>query len=103
MIKIFLKSKNKKNEFEVKENTTLLQIAHENNIEIEGSCDGSMACSTCHIIIDSQWFKELKPACVEEKEMLTLIPNYQKYSRLGCQINITKKLNGLQFKLPEEH
>ena len=70
------------------------------NIAIEGSCDGSMACSTCHVIIHKDWLTKIPAPCIDEKEMLSLLPNFTKNSRLGCQIVITEKLEGLQFSLP---
>ena len=77
-----------------------MDLAKQEGISIEGSCDGSMACSTCHVIIDEAWVNKIPAPCVDEKEMLSLLSNYNKNSRLGCQIIITNKLNGLKFKIP---
>ena len=101
MPKIFLiKDKNKK-KIKVEEEITILDIAFREKLDIEGSCGGEMACSTCHIIIDSIWYSKLLPPCMNEKEMLKLLPNYDKNSRLGCQILITKNLDGLHFRIPK--
>ncbi len=83
------------------EDSTVLEIARNENVDIEGSCEGSMACSTCHVIISRKWYNKLNPPSLEEMEMLELLPNYSKYSRLGCQIKLTKKLDGITINLPE--
>ena len=103
MPKIIFIDKGKKKEILVDENQTILEIARKENIEIEGSCEGSMACSTCHILVDNKWFAKLNPPCIDEKEMLELLPNYQKNSRLGCQVIITKYLDGFIYKIPKEN
>ena len=101
MPSVIFKTSNKIKRVKVKENASILEVARNENIEIEGSCEGSMACSTCHVIVPSKWYKKLEPPALEELEMLELLPNYNKYSRLGCQIKITKNLNGITINLPE--
>ena len=90
-------------EIVVHEKQNILEISRKENIDIEGACEGSMACSTCHIIVDNKWYGKLKPPCINETEMLELLPNYQKNSRLGCQVIITKKLDGFIYKIPKEN
>ena len=85
---------------EAKDGMTLLDVAWENNLEIEGACGGVMACSTCHLIIDSNWSEKLPEATDEESEMLDLTWGRKKNSRLGCQIKVTNDLNGLIVSLP---
>ena len=102
MTKIFFIKNNKKKEILVKENQNILEISRKENLDIEGVCEGSMACSTCHIIVDNKWYDKLKPPCINELEMLELLPNFQKNSRLGCQVIITKNLDGLICKTPKE-
>ena len=81
---------------------TLLSIAHANKIPIEGACEGSMACSTCHVIVDPEWIGRLKEASEEESDMLDLAYGITKTSRLGCQILLTDELDGLVVTLPRE-
>ena len=88
--------------FDIEENKTILDLARKENIDIEGSCEGSMACSTCHILINKDWVNKLPLPCIDEREMLSLLTNFKENSRLGCQIVITKKLNGLKFSIPED-
>ncbi len=79
---------------------SVLEIAHRNNIDLEGACEGSLACSTCHVIVDEQWFELLPTATEDEEDMLDLAFGLTHTSRLGCQIIITEELDGLTLKLP---
>lgn len=79
---------------------SVLEIAHKHGIDIEGACEGSMACSTCHVIVDPAWYGKLKPAAEEEEDMLDLAFGLTKTSRLGCQIVMTPELDGLTVRLP---
>jgi 2Fe-2S ferredoxin len=81
---------------------TLLEVARENDIDIEGACDGSMACSTCHIIVDKKWYPELQEPSEDEEDMLDLAFGLTRTSRLGCQIEMTEELDGLVVSLPKE-
>ena len=81
---------------------TLLQVAHKHGIDIEGACEGVMACSTCHLVIDAAWYDKLKPASEEEDDMLDLAYGLTRTSRLGCQILMTEELDGLVVNLPVE-
>src|SRR3954467_15925664 len=79
---------------------SVLEIAHKNDIDIEGACEGSLACSTCHVIVDPEWYELLKEASEDEEDMLDLAFGLTATSRLGCQIIITEELDGLVVKLP---
>jgi 2Fe-2S ferredoxin len=79
---------------------SVLEIAHRHGIDIEGACEGSLACSTCHVIVDPEWYELLKDATEDEEDMLDLAFGLTKTSRLGCQIIITEELDGLTVKLP---
>ena len=79
---------------------TILEIAHENNIPIEGACEGSLACSTCHVILEQKVYNELPEPTEAEEDMLDLAFNLSHTSRLGCQIVVTKELDGMVIKLP---
>lgn len=82
------------------EGDSLLAIAHNNDIDIEGACEGNMACSTCHVIVDKEHFDKLDVATEEEEEMLDLAFDLHATSRLGCQIVMSKELDGLVVTLP---
>ena len=79
---------------------SVLEIAHKNDIDIEGACEGSLACSTCHVIVDPEWYELLKEASEDEEDMLDLAFGLTATSRLGCQIIVTEELDGLVVKLP---
>ncbi len=99
---IFVENSGERREIEAPAGKSLLDIAHANNIDIEGACEGVMACSTCHLIVDPDWYDKLKPASEEEDDMLDLAFGLTKTSRLGCQILLTEELDGLVVKLPVE-
>ncbi len=80
---------------------SVLEVAHKNDIDIEGACGGSLACSTCHVIVDEKDFERLEPASDDEEDMLDLAFDLQKTSRLCCQIIVTNDLDGLTVKLPK--
>nr|WP_174197618.1 ferredoxin family 2Fe-2S iron-sulfur cluster binding protein [Orientia tsutsugamushi] len=79
---------------------SLLEVAHQNKIDLEGACEGSLACSTCHVIVDPSWYQKLPLPVEEEEDMLDLAFGLTNTSRLGCQIIITEELDGLIVKLP---
>ena len=79
---------------------SVLEIAHRHGVDIEGACEGSLACSTCHVIVDPAWFAKLAKPTEDEEDMLDLAFGLEKTSRLGCQIVITEALDGLVVRLP---
>ena len=80
---------------------SVLEVAHQNDIDIEGACEGSMACSTCHVIVEPEWFDRLAEPSEDEEDMLDLAFGLTRTSRLGCQIVIRDDLDGLTVRLPE--
>jgi 2Fe-2S ferredoxin len=79
---------------------SVLEVAHKHGVDIEGACEGSLACSTCHVIVDPAWFAKLARPTEDEEDMLDLAFGLEKTSRLGCQIVMTRELDGLVVKLP---
>jgi 2Fe-2S ferredoxin len=79
---------------------SVLEIAHKHGVDIEGACEGSLACSTCHVIVDPTWFRKLATPTEDEEDMLDLAFGLEKTSRLGCQIVMTNELDGLVVRLP---
>ena len=81
---------------------SIMEIAHKNKIyEIEGACEGSLACATCHVIISPEWFEKLSDISEAEEDMLDIAFNLSKTSRLSCQIKMCAELDGLVVALPE--
>ncbi len=79
---------------------SVLEIAHRHDIDIEGACEGSLACSTCHVIVDPAWFGKLATPSEDEEDMLDLAFGLEKTSRLGFQIVMSDQLDGLTVRLP---
>lgn len=89
-------------EIAVEVGKSLLDIAWDNDLDVEGACGGVMACSTCHVIVDPDWIDKLPLPGEEEEEMLDLAWGLTRTSRLGCQITMTEALDGLEVSLPSE-
>ncbi|WP_342270500.1 ferredoxin family 2Fe-2S iron-sulfur cluster binding protein [Rickettsia endosymbiont of Orchestes rusci] len=79
---------------------SILEIAHQNGIDLEGACEGSLACATCHVILDEEFYHKLKKPSEAEEDMLDLAFGLTDTSRLGCQIIITEELDGIKVRLP---
>ena len=101
-VKIVFVEKGEKKEFEVPVGYSVLEVAHNNNINLEGACEGSLACSTCHVIVDKAFYNKLTPPTEDEEDMLDLAFGLTPTSRLGCQIIMTKELDGLTVIVPDE-
>src|ERR671932_934162 len=97
---IFIERDGTRREVDAPIGLSVLEIAHKHGIDLEGACEGSLACSTCHIIVDPEWYELLKEATEDEEDMLDLAFGLQQTSRLGCQIIMTEALDGLVVKLP---
>jgi ferredoxin, 2Fe-2S len=96
----FIERDGKRREVDAPLGLSVLEIAHKHGVDIEGACEGSLACSTCHVIVDPEWHELLKDATEEEEDMLDLAFGLTQTSRLGCQIIMTEELDGLTVKLP---
>lgn len=89
-------------EAEAEAGAVLLDVGQSIGQPLEGTCEGQMACSTCHVIVDPEWFPKLPPAREEEEDMLDLAAAATRYSRLSCQILLTEALDGLTVRIPPE-
>ena len=97
---IFVLPDGNKKEVEAPVGLSVLEIAHRNDVPLEGACEGSLACSTCHVIVDKDDYERLPEATEDEEDMLDLAFGLTHTSRLGCQITITDELDGLKVSLP---
>ncbi|KAI9593244.1 2Fe-2S ferredoxin-type domain-containing protein [Syncephalis fuscata] len=79
---------------------SLLDIAHDNDVDLEGACEASLACSTCHVILEPDVFDRLEEPSDEENDMLDLAFGLTETSRLGCQVIMSKDLDGIRVRLP---
>lgn len=82
--------------------TSLLDVAQGAGMPLEGTCEGQMACSTCHVIVAPEWFDRLPPASDDEEDMLDLAADVARTSRLSCQIVLSEALDGLEVRIPGE-
>jgi ferredoxin len=80
----------------------LLDVAQAAGMPLEGTCEGQMACSTCHVILPPEWFAKLPPAVEDEEDMLDLAAGACRTSRLSCQIVLTDALDGIEVRIPAE-
>lgn len=80
----------------------LLAVAQAAGMPLEGTCEGQMACSTCHVVIAPDWFDRLLPASEDEEDMLDLAAGVTRTSRLSCQIELGEELDGLEVRIPGE-
>ena len=99
---IFVERDGTRREFDVPVGLSVMEIAHQHDIDLEGACEGSLACSTCHVIVDPNDFDRLSDPTEDEEDMLDLAFGLTPTSRLGCQIIMTEELDGLTVTLPSE-
>ena len=96
----FIERDETRREVEAPLGLSVLEIAHKHGVDIEGACEGSLACSTCHVIVDPGWYSKLERTTEDEEDMLDLAFGLEETSRLGCQIVMTEALDGLVVRLP---
>jgi len=103
MVKVtFITAQDQRVEREAEAGTRLLEVGQNAGLPLEGTCEGQMACSTCHVIVTPEWFEKLAPASDDEEDMLDLAAGVTRTSRLSCQIVLTDALDGLEVRVPEE-
>ncbi|XP_035637345.1 ferredoxin 1b [Oncorhynchus keta] len=88
----------------VTEGQTLLDVVVNKNLDISGfgACEGTLACSTCHLIFDKTFYEKMEPTVDEEMDMLDLAYGLTKTSRLGCQVTVQKWMDGMTVQVPQE-
>mgnify|MGYP000013904347 CR=1 FL=1 len=96
----FVNRDGSRTECEAPAGLSLIEIAHRNNVDIEAACEGSLACATCHVIVEDDWYDRTGEASEAEEDMLDLAFGLTKTSRLGCQIVLSDALDGLVVTLP---
>jgi ferredoxin len=78
----------------------LLDLAQAHGQPLEGTCEGQMACSTCHVIVAAEDFAQLPRASEEEEDLLDLASHVTRTSRLACQIHLSEALENLTVRMP---
>ncbi len=98
----FIDAAGSRHEIEAESGLSVMQVARAHDLGIEGACDGSLACATCHVIVEPHDAPRLRLASPEEEDMLDLAVGVRPTSRLGCQIVVTEDLDGLIVHLPAD-
>ncbi|MDP4708860.1 MAG: ferredoxin family 2Fe-2S iron-sulfur cluster binding protein [Rickettsiaceae bacterium] len=99
-IKVIFIEDGQETEVEALVGLSILEVAHSNDIDLEGACEGSLACATCHVILEEKIYNTLEDPEEAEEDMLDLAFGLTHTSRLGCQIILTKELDGMRIILP---
>ncbi|XP_034933948.1 adrenodoxin-like protein 1, mitochondrial [Chelonus insularis] len=98
---VFIDKEGKETPVRGKVGDNVLYLAHRYGIEMEGACEASLACTTCHVYVDHNYTDKLPTATDEEEDLLDLAPFLKENSRLGCQIILSKDLEGIRLELPQ--
>ena len=98
----FIKADGESVEVDAPNGVSIMEIAHMNadKVYLEGACEGSLACSTCHVVVDPEWYSKLSVATEDEEDMLDLAFGLTQTSRLGCQLIMSDELDGIVVRLP---
>ncbi|KPJ01203.1 PREDICTED: adrenodoxin-like protein, mitochondrial [Papilio xuthus] len=91
----------KKTKVRGKVGDNVLYLAHRYGVEMEGACEASLACTTCHVYVQQDYFDKLPMSEEKEDDLLDMAPFLKENSRLGCQIVLTKELEGMELRLPK--
>ena len=88
---------------EVENGLSVMEGAIQNDIPgIDADCGGAMACSTCHVYVEENWFNKIPKAEDAEVDMIDMAYEPKKNSRLSCQIIVSDELDGLEVTTPEK-
>ena len=103
MIRVtFITTDGQRVEAEARPGDTLLEVGQAAGMPLEGTCEGQMACSTCHVVIAKDWFARLPRASEDEEDLLDLAAGVRPTSRLSCQITLAEALDGIEVAIPGE-
>lgn len=97
----FVTAEGQRTEASGKPGMTLLHVGQGAGMPLEGTCEGQMACSTCHVIIDRGWFDRMPEPSADEEDMLDLAAGVTGTSRLSCQVVLGDELDGLVARIPD--
>lgn len=86
-------------EFEAVTGQSLMVALRDTGFDVVASCDGNLACGTCHVHVAEEWYARLPPPGDDEKAMLECVPGASPCSRLSCQISVTAELAGLSVSV----
>ena len=99
MVRLTVERKEVKKILGVRSGITIMDAAKIHDLGLACECGGAVICATCHVIVASEWFDKLEPPIEAELDMLDAIEGREATSRLGCQIVLTKELDGLEVRV----
>jgi ferredoxin len=99
---IFIEPDGSEHDVTVELGVTVMEAGRDAGLGIEGTCGGCLSCATCHVIVDEEWFSRTGAPGEDEMDMLDLAFGLTKTSRLGCQIEMSERLDGLRVAIPED-
>lgn len=97
---VFIEANGNRKEVDAPLGLSIMEVAHKFDIDLEGACEGSLACATCHVVVEPSWYARLEEPSEDEEDMLDLAFDLQQTSRLGCQIVVTEEMEGMIVALP---
>jgi len=97
----FVTSNGSRIEADGKLGESVMEVATRSGVDIEAACEGSLACATCHLVVDPSWYDKVGPPSEDEEDMLDMAFNVTETSRLSCQIEVKDELDGLVMHVPE--
>ncbi len=97
---IILNSAGERREIDTPCGQSVMQIVRDLGYDLEGACEGALACATCHVIVDAEWYAKLGAVTADEADMLDFADDLSATSRLSCQITMSDELDGLTISLP---
>ena len=99
----YIESNGNKKTIEVSNGLTVMEGAVQNNIPgIDADCGGGMACATCHVYVNDEWFNKIPKAEDGEQDMIDMAYEPKKNSRLSCQLIVSDELEGLVVMTPSK-
>lgn len=98
----FIKPDNKRVTVRAEQGKSLYDAVIDNNVDIDGfgACEGTLCCTTCHLIFKDEDYKKVGEPCDEELDMLDLSYGLTETSRLGCRVILKKELDPLEVHVP---
>merc|ERR1712194_559255 len=96
----FIDKDDQKIEVKANKGDTVLHVAQSNGLDVLGTCESSLACCTCHVILDEKLYDKLEPADLDEDDLLDTSSQVQPTSRLGCQVKINEDFEDMEIVLP---
>jgi len=99
---VFIQPDGNEKSIDAENGLSIMEVARDNDLGIEGTCGGSISCCTCHVVIDKDWFPIVGKPNPDEEDMLDLAVGLTPTSRLGCQVEINDEFDGLRISIPEE-